>query len=122
MPASLNEERINQIRGQYEQQAKMYNIPFETFLSLMNITKEKFEEETEKQGKRQALFNVVFSKLVEVENLAPTKEELDAKAEADAAAQNSTKEAMLQQNMGRYYSDLAYNKMVDLLLSEAKIA
>lgn len=122
MPASLNEERINQIRGQYEQQAKMYNIPFETFLSLMNITKEKFEEETEKQGKRQALFNVVFSKLVEVENLAPTKEELDAKAEADAAAQNSTKEAMLQQNIGRYYSDLAYNKMVDLLLAEAKIA
>ncbi len=121
MPASLNEERINQIRGQYEQQAKMYNIPFETFLSLMNITKERFEEETEKQGKRQALFNVVFSKLVEVENLAPSKEELDAKAEADALAQNSTKEAMLQQNIGRYYSDLAYNKMVDLLLSEAKI-
>ena len=122
MPASLNEERINQIRSQYEQQAKMYNIPFETFLSLMNITKERFEEETEKQGKRQALFNVVFSKLVEVENLAPSKEELDAKAEADAAAQNSTKEAMLQQNIGRYYSDLAYNKMVELLLSEAKIA
>ena len=121
MPASLNEERINQIRGQYEQQAKMYNIPFETFLSLMNITKERFEEETEKQGKRQALFNVVFSKLVEVENLAPSKEELDAKAEADALAQNSTKEAMLQQNIGRYYSDLAYNKMVDLLLAEAKI-
>ncbi|MDE6241960.1 MAG: trigger factor [Anaeroplasmataceae bacterium] len=119
MPKALEEERISQVRGQYEQQAKMYNIPFETFLGLMNITKEKFEEDTEKQGKRQALFNVVVSKIIEVENLTPTKEDIEARAEADAKAHNSKKEVMLRNNAQRYYSDIAYQRVVDLLLSNA---
>ncbi len=121
MPVSLEQERINQIRAQYENQAKMYNLPFETFLSLMNITKEKFNEDTEKQGKRQALFNVVVSKIIEVENLTPTKEELEAKALKDAEAAKSTKEAMMQKNVSRYYSDIAYTKVVDFLISNAKL-
>lgn len=119
MPKSLEEERINQIRGQYEQQAKMYNIPFDTFLGLMNITKEKFDEETEKQGKRQALFNVVVSKIIEDEKLTPSKVDLEAKAEEDAKAHNSTKEAMLKNNAQRYYSDIAYQRVIELLLSNA---
>ncbi len=119
MPKSLEDERVKQIRAQYENQAKMYNIPFETFLGLMNITKEKFEEETEKQGKRQALFNVVVSKIIEEENLAPSKEDLEAKAEEDAKLQNSTKEAMLKNHAQRYYSDIAYQRVIDLLLSNA---
>ena len=121
MPVSLEEERINQIRAQYENQAKMYNLPFDTFLTLMNITKEKFNEDTEKQGKRQALFNVVVSKIIEVENLAPSKEELEARAEKDAKASKSTKEAMMQQNVARYYSDIAYTKVIDFLISNAKL-
>ncbi len=121
MPASLEQERIHQIQDQYQQQAKMYNIPFETFLGLMNITKEKFEEETTKQGKRQALFNAVISKLIEVENLAPSKEDLEALATKDAEAQKTTKEAMMQKNAARYYSDLAYQRVIELLLANAKL-
>ncbi len=120
MPQSLIDERVNGIRGQYEQQAKMYNIPFETFLGLMNITKEAFEQHTLEQGKRQALFNVVATKLIEVEKLAPTKEALDAKAEEDAKASGKTKDAMLQQNLNRYYSDLSYQALIEMLLSNAK--
>lgn len=119
MPKSLEEERVNQIRNQYIQQAQMYNIPFETFLGLMNITKERFDEDTLKQGQRQALFNVVISKIIEVENLTPSKEDLEAKALEDAQAQNSTKEIMLKNNAQRYYSDIAYNRVIDLLLSNA---
>lgn len=122
MPKSLEEERINQIRSQYENQAKMYNIPMDTFLGLMNITKEKFEEETTKQGKRQALFNVVVSKIIEVENLAPTKEDLEARAEEDAKKQNSTKEAMLKTNAQRYYSDIAYQRVIELLYTNAQMS
>lgn len=87
----------------------------------MNITKEKFEEETTKQGKRQALFNVVISKLIEVENLAPSKEDLEALATKDAEAQKTTKEAMMQKNAARYYSDLAYQRVIELLLANAKL-
>ena len=121
MPHSLEKERIDLIRSQYEQQAKMYNIPFETFLGLMNITKEKFDEETEKQGKRQALFNVVLSKLIEVENLAPSKEALEQEALKDAEKQNSTREEMMKKNVSKYYSDLAYQAVVSFLLEQATI-
>ena len=100
----------------------MYNIPMDTFLGLMNITKEKFEEETTKQGKRQALFNVVVSKIIEVENLAPTKEDLEARAEEDAKKQNSTKEAMLKTNAQRYYSDIAYQRVIELLYTNAQMS
>lgn len=119
MPQALIDEKVNAIRGQYEQQAKMYNIPFETFLGLMNITKEAFDQHTQEQGARQALFNVVATKIIEVEGLAPTKEQLEAKAAEDAKASGKTKEAMLQQNLNRYYSDLSYQSLIQLLLSNA---
>lgn len=120
MPKALEEEKVNAIRAQYENQAKMYNIPFDTFLGLMNVTKEAYEEETLKQGKRQAIFSVIVTKIIEEEKLAPSKEELEAKAEADALNTKSTKEEMLQKNMSRYFNDLAYTKFLDFLKDNSK--
>ena len=119
MPQSLIQERVDQFKAQYENQAKMYNIPFETFIQLMGATVEQFEAEALTQAKRQALFNVVASKIIEVENLAPTKEALEAKAEAEAAANGGVKEQLLQANVARYYSELAYTNLVDFLLANA---
>ena len=121
MPASMINERVEEIRNQYVNQAKMYNIPFETFLGLMNVTKEAFEEETLKQGTRQALFSLIAGKIIEVEKLAPTKETLEAKAEEEAKKSGSTKEDVLKNNSMRYYNELAYNAVVELLLANAKI-
>ena len=120
MPQTLIDERVNQIRQQYQQQAKMYNIPFDTFLQLMNISKDKFEKDTLEQGTRQAIFNVIATKIVEDEKLAPSKEALEAKAEEEAKLQNSTKEKMLAANGVRYYNDLVYKALVDLLVENAK--
>lgn len=117
MPEAMNMERVNQLRGQYEAQAKMYNIPFETFLQLMGTDKEKFEENILNQGKRQALFNVVISKLIEVENLAPSKEAI----EAHFAEQNKELAKVSQQDYARAYSDLAYKAVVTFLLDNAKL-
>lgn len=119
MPKSLIDEKVNAIRGQYEQQAKMYNIPFDTFLGLMNVKKEDFEAQTLEQGTKQALFNVVASKIIEVENLTPSKEAVEELAEKDAKANGKTKEAMLKQNVARYYSELAYQALVDVILNNA---
>lgn len=121
MPQTLIDERVNAIRAQYENQAKMYNIPFETFLGLMNMPKEVFEEETAKQGARQALFNVIAEKVIEVENLVPTKEQLEAKAEEEAARTGQKKEELLRRNVRVYYNDLAYNALIDLFVSNAKL-
>ncbi|MBQ9124334.1 MAG: trigger factor [Acholeplasmatales bacterium] len=120
MPQSLIDERVAQFKGQYEQQAKMYNIPFDTFLSLMGITKEQFDAEASKQASRQALFNVVASKIIEDEKLMPSKEAMEARAKEDAEKTGKTVEELMQANLARYYSDLSYQALSEFLLSNAK--
>ena len=120
LPRTLIQERVDQFKGQYEQQAKMYNIPFEKFVELMGATLKQFNDQAEKQARRQVLFNVIATKIIEEEKLAPKQEELEARAEADSKTNNKTKEQNLQENYARYYSDLAYKALVDLLLTNAK--
>jgi trigger factor len=120
LPKTLVDEKVNQLKSQYEQQAKMYNIPFETFLGFMGTNLEAFNENMEKQGARQALFQVVAQKIIEVEKLTQSQEALEAKAEEEAKFHNSTKDKMLKTNVAKYYSDLAYKSLVDLLIDNAK--
>lgn len=115
MPQSMIDERVNGLRAQYENQAKMYNIPFETFLQLVGLDKEKFEANTLEQGKRQALFNVVMSKLIEVEKLEPAEDVLKTKVESIA----KDKAKPTAQEYMRAYSDLAYQNLVEFLLANA---
>ena len=119
MPRALIDERKDQMKAQYENQAKMYNIPFETFVQFMGVTVEQFNDQIEKAALNQALFNLIASKIVEVENLTPSKEAVEAKAEADSKANGKTKEENLQANVARYYSELAYDALVNLLLENA---
>ena len=116
MPRALIDERKNQMRAQYENQAKMYNIPFETFVQFMGVTIEQFDDQIEKAALNQALFNLIASKIVEVENLTPTKEQVEAKATEDSKANGKTMEENLQANVARYYSELAYDALVNMLL------
>ena len=110
MPKTLVEERYKAIRGQYENQAKMYNIPFEMFVQyMMQATVEQFEDVCRRNAARQALFDVVAGKIIEVEKLVPTKEEIDAKAGDDKKA-----------NKAQIANQLAYEKLIDFLLTNAK--
>ncbi|MGM9970835.1 MAG: trigger factor [Anaeroplasmataceae bacterium] len=119
VPQSMVDERFNETKAQYENQAKMYNIPFETFLSFMGATPEQFETTLKTQAQRSALFNVVMSKLIEVEHLEPTKEEIEARAAKDVEASKLTVEQLVQNNVAKYYSEIAYNKVIDLIVSNA---
>ncbi len=109
MPKTLVDSRYKAMKAQYEQQAKMYNIPFETFIQIMGSTMEQFEDITKKQAERQALFDVVAGAVVEAEKLVPTKEEIDAKAGDDKKA-----------NRVQIMNELTYQKLVDFLLANAK--
>ncbi len=120
MPQALIDNRVNAIKNQFESQAKMYNIPFETYLSLMNITAEDFNKRIKEQGSRQALFDVVASKIIEDEKLIPTDEQVAAKAASEAERTGQNKDTLLAKNKARYANDLAYQGLIDLLLNNAK--
>ena len=111
MPKTLINQRYNAFKSQYEQQAKMYNIPFETFVQIMGATMEQFEDQAKKQAERQALFDVVAGAIIEAEKLVPSKEEIDAKvAEAKGAAADSARVA----------NELAYQALINFLLDNSK--
>ena len=120
MPQTLIEERVNQFKAQYENQAKAYNIPFATFLQIMGTNEADFNKRAYEEGSRQALFNVVASAIIDAEKLTPTTEELNAQAEEDSKKNHQSKEQNLQANIQRYYSQIAYNKLVECLLGYAK--
>ena len=120
LPQTLIDERVKAYKSQYEEQAKMYKIPFETFIQLMGATIEQFNDVATKQATRQALFEVVAGKIIEVEKLNPTKEQIEAKAEEEAKKTNANKDDLLKTNAARYLNDLAYEALVNLLLSTAK--
>ena len=120
LPETMIQERVNAFKAQYEQQAKMYNIPFDKFVEIMGTTMEQFNDQAKRNAERQALFNVVASAIIDENKLAPTKEQLEAKAEEDAAKNGKSKEANLQVNGQKYYSELAYNALVEFLLSTVK--
>ena len=115
MPESLINNRVNQMRQQYEDQAKRYNIPFETFLSLMGTDKEKFETETYNQGKRNAIFSEVMSKIIEAEKLEPKEEEIRAFLNVKDDAKKIS-----QEDFQRAFSNLAYDNLINFLLKNAK--
>lgn len=121
IPKTLVEQRYQSIRSQYENQAKMYNIPFEMFVQyMMQATVEQFEDVARRNASRQALFDVICGKIIEVEKLAPTKEEVEAKAEEEARANNKNKDELLKANYSSYFNNIAYTKLIDFLLANAK--
>ncbi|MBR6071301.1 MAG: trigger factor [Acholeplasmatales bacterium] len=121
MPKTLVEQRFQAIKNQYENQAKMYNIPFEMFLQyMMQATVEQFNDIARRNAERQALFDVICGKIIEEEKLAPTKEEIEAKAEAEAKATGKTQDEVLKDNYSTFFNNLAYEKLINFLLSNAK--
>ncbi len=119
LPQTLIDERADQMKAQYVQQAKMYNIPLETFVQFMGVTIEQFNDQINTNAINQAKFNLVASKIIEVENLAPSKEAVEALAQEEANVNGKTMEQNLQENVARYYSDLAYKALINLLLENA---
>ena len=122
VPQTLVTERVNSFKGQYEAQAKAYGISLEQLLMFQGLTLEQFNDQIEKNAYEQAKFNLVASKVMEVEKLVPTKEEVEAYAEEQAKNLGKTKDELLAANLQRYFSEISYKKLIDFLKANVVIA
>lgn len=120
LPNALIEDIANSQKERFESQAKMYNIPFETFLQMMGTDLATFTERINEEAKRQALFQVVVSEIIKVEALEATKEEIEAKANEIALSTKQDVKTVLSTRINQIYSEIVYNKVVDLVVSTAK--
>lgn len=116
VPESLVLAGVNSFKAQYENQAKMYGIPFETFLQMMGVDLEKFNQIAYANAYKQVLFILVGSKIIEVENLAPTQEDIYKVAENEANKTNTDVNEILKRDSEQIYSFLSQQKLIMFLL------
>ena len=116
VPESLVLAGVNSFKAQYENQAKMYGIPFETFLQMMGVDLEKFNQIAYANAYKQVLFTLVGSKIIEVENLAPTQEDIYKVAENEAKKSNTDVNEILKRDSEQIYSFLSQQKLIMFLL------
>ena len=116
VPESLVLACVNSFKAQYENQAKMYGIPFETFLQMMGVDLEKFNQIAYANAYKQVLFTLVGSKIIEVENLAPTQEDIYKVAENEANKTNTDVNEILKRDSEQIYSFLSQQKLIMFLL------
>lgn len=116
VPESLVLAGVNSFKAQYENQAKMYGIPFETFLQMMGVDLEKFNQIAYANAYKQVLFTLVGSKIIEVENLAPTQEDIYKVAENEANKTNTDVNEILKRDSEQIYSFLSQQKLIMFLL------
>ena len=116
VPESLVLAGVNSFKAQYENQAKMYGIPFETFLQMMGVDLERFNQIAYANAYKQVLFTLVGSKIIEVENLAPTQEDIFKVAENEANKTNTDVNEILKRDSEQIYSFLSQQKLIMFLL------
>lgn len=120
MPASLPAQKANELKQRFEMQAKQYNIPFETYLQLMNLNKEEFEKRINEQANDQVLFQLAAAEIIEAEKLAATKEQVEAKAKEVAEATKKKYDEVLKNNYYAYENQITYDNLIKFLLDNAK--
>ena len=120
MPASLPAQKANELKQRFEMQAKQYNIPFETYLQLMNLTTEEFDKRINEQATDQVLFQLCAAEIIEAEKLAATKEQVEAKAKEVAEATKKKYEEVLKNNYYAYENQITYDNLIKFLLDNAK--
>lgn len=117
MPESLIDNATNNIRSQY---GRAYGLDWKQFLGyLPEDSRKKLEESTSTAGQRQALFSVVYDKILDEEKLYATKEEIEAEALEEANKTGKDKDELLKKNSNSYFSQITYRKFIDLLLANA---
>ena len=116
VPESLILAGVNSFKAQYENQAKMYGIPFETFLQMMGVDLERFNQVAYANAYKQVLFTLVGSKIIEVEKLTPTQEDIYNIALNEANKTNTDVNEILKRDSEQIYSFLSQQRLIMFLL------
>ena len=120
-PAMIEYDVLRQ-KEEAKAQASQYGIPFETYLTYLGKKEDEFEKDLKANSERSIRISLALSKIIEVENITASKEEVDKKYDEIAKAYGKTPaEIKKQYDKEMIESDIKFQKVYDLLLKEAKI-
>lgn len=117
LPNGMIKEREASLRAQVENQAKQYNIPFETFLQFTGSNIEAFNLQCHDEAIKQIKMELVFDKIAEVEGLLPTDEQINEAIKNYALSiKKSEKEVIQRFGKAPFAAQLAYNAAITFVL------
>ena len=103
-------------------QAKQYGIDFEKYLTYLGKTDEEYDKDLRKNSEQAIRINLALSKVIELENITASKEEVDKKYDEIAKAYGKTPaEIKKEYDKELIENEIKFQKVYDFLLKEAKI-
>ena len=122
IPEAMFESRLNQSVEEFGYRLQMQGLDLQTYLKYSGTTMEDFKATFRPQAEGQVKFRLALEKIVELEKIEATEEELDARFEEMAKQYNmeveAVKNAIPAEELAK---DVAVGKAIDLVKENAVI-
>ena len=126
IPDAMLNTQVRQMMDDFSRRMQSQGLTMEQYFQFTGMTLEKMQEEMKPQALKRIQTRLVLEKIVEVENIQPTEEELEEefKAMADAYKMDveKIKELLGDRELEQMKKDMAVQKAVTLVADEAKEA
>ena len=122
IPEAMINNRVKQMVQDFAYRLQMQGMNLETYIKYTGANMEEFEKTFRPQAEKQVKMRLALEKIVELENIVPTEEEVNAQIEKMASEYGVTvdqvKNAVPAEEIAK---DLAVNKAIDLVKESAVI-
>ena len=111
------QQMLQEIMGNIQQQG----LDFETFKAITGKTTEDIKNEIKDQAESRVKFNLVLAKIIEVENIQVSEEEMDKEIETIASYYGKEADevkTLLAGQMGAIASDILNKKAIEIIKGE----
>lgn len=120
IPTEMYDNKVEEMLRDYEYRLQAQGIPMEMYLQYMGQTVETFKESFRQSAERQVKIRLALEKIVELEGIEPTAEEIEAEyqklAEQYKNDAEQLKKAIPEAELKK---DLAVQKAIDLVRDNA---
>ena len=126
IPEAMIDTQVNQMAQDFAQRIQQQGLSMEQYFQFTGMTLEKMQEEMKPQALKRIQTRLVLEKIVEVENIQPTEEEVNEEiskmAEMYKMEADKLKELFGDRELEQMKKDMAVQKAVTLVADEAKEA
>ncbi len=120
IPEEMYEVRIDEMIRDFEYRLQSQGLSLDLYLQYSGLTKDSFRETFKEQAQRQVKIRLALEKIVEVEGIEPTEEEIEKEyarlAEAYKMDVEKLKPMIPAEDIKK---DVAVNKAIDLIRDSA---
>ncbi|MBO5726831.1 MAG: trigger factor, partial [Clostridia bacterium] len=122
IPEAMITNRVKQIVQDFAYRLQMQGMNIETYMQYTGSNMAEFENTFRPQAEKQVKMRLALEKIVELENIVPTEDEINAQIDKMAAQYGITaeqvKNAVPAEEIAK---DLAVNKAIDLVKENAVV-